>query len=112
VVSGCRYGSFSVDERTGAVRASARRSEERSAPLYLYQTPTEPVEVPFGDPIDIVQLTAAMIEDALGDASPVCSGQDGLNALEMVAAVHLSGRSGMPVSFPLEHDGGCLARIP
>ncbi len=109
---GCRYGAIRVDERTGEVRATARDEAGRSQPLSLYQTPTTPIDLPFGGPIDIVAMTAAMIESAMGDGPPACSGEDGLTALEMVAAVHLSDRARAPVTFPVMNDEGCLARIP
>jgi predicted dehydrogenase len=109
---GCRYGSITVDERNGAIHAFARTDAGRTQSLHLYQTPTAPVPLPFGAPIDIVQLTAAMIDNALSDAPPACTGEDGIAALEMVAAVHLSHRANAPVAFPVPDDEGCIARIP
>jgi predicted dehydrogenase len=109
---GCRYGSITVDERTCTVRAAARSLSARSEPLHMYQTPTQPVELEFGDPVDIVKLTAAMVEDALSDEPTACSGRDAINALEMVAAVHLSHRAKAPIQFPVMDDDGALARIP
>ena len=109
---GCRYGSITIDERNGAIDASARTDAGRTQPLHLYQTSMAPVPLPFGAPIDIVQLTAAMIADALSDGPPACAGEDGIAAVEMVAAVHLSHRANAPVSFPVLDDEGCIARIP
>jgi predicted dehydrogenase len=109
---GCRYGSIVVDERACQVRAFARDVADRSEPQWLYQTATVPVDLSFGDSIDLVAMTAAMIRDAMRDGRPACAGEDGLAALEMVAAVHLSHRAHAPVRFPISSDEGCLARIP
>ena len=109
---GCRYGSITVDERNAVVRATARGDEGRAQPLHLYQTPMAPVELAFGPPIDIVQLTAAMIDNALSAVPAACNAADGIAALEMVAAVHLSHHANAPVDFPVTDDEDCLARIP
>jgi len=109
---GCRYGAIRVDERLAEVRAMARDAAGRSQPLSLYQTPTVPIDLRFGGPIDLVAITTAMIEDTMGDGVPACSGADGVAALEMVAAVHVSDRTRMPVTFPVAEDEGSLARIP
>jgi hypothetical protein len=57
-------------------------------------------------------MTAAMIQHALSDDPPVCSGDDALGVLEIAAAVHVSNSEAhRVVSLPLFDDGRSLERI-
>jgi predicted dehydrogenase len=110
---GCAFGWVAVDERSGRIDARARTPAGRQRPMHEYMTPTEIVPLPFDGPLDIVGLTAAMAADAMADGEdPLCSGADGLAALEIAAAVHLSHAQGhAPIRLPLADDGNVLARI-
>lgn len=98
------YARIIIDELNGLWTVRARAESDRTAPLTRYGLPMRPVS--FDAPVwDIVALTRqALVE--LGEDGPLSSTlADGLAALEMVVAFHVSDRQGNArVNLPLTGD--------
>lgn len=98
------YARILIDELNGQWMVRARAAEDRAAPLTRYGLPMEPV--PFEVPAwDIVGLTRQALLELAGDGPVSSTPEDGLAALEMVVAFHVSEREGNNrVDMPLTGD--------
>jgi predicted dehydrogenase len=109
---GCRFGRVLVREQYRSICASARSADTRNRPLNDYSIPLEDIPLDFSTPVDIVAMTAAMIDNILSDDPPACTGEDALGSLEVTAAVHVSHLEGhRRVELPLQDDRGSLSAI-
>jgi myo-inositol 2-dehydrogenase / D-chiro-inositol 1-dehydrogenase len=109
---GCRFGRVLVREQDRSIEASARPADARNRPLNDYSIPPQDVPLAFSTPVDIVAMTAAMIDNILSEEPPACTGEDALGSLEVTAAVHISHHDGhRRVQLPLEDDRGTLSAI-
>jgi predicted dehydrogenase len=96
------HGRIIIDELNDLWQVRARRKEDRAIPLTRYGTDMPPVPFRRDAPHEIVKLTAAAIAGLLGEGPVSCTAEDGLRALEMVVALHLSDEQGhAPVPLPL-----------
>ena len=96
------YGRILIDELNDVWQIRARREADRAIPFTRYGTDMPPVPYQRDAPHDIVQLTAAAIAELVGGGPVSCTADDGLRALEMVIALHVSEERGhAPVPFPL-----------
>jgi predicted dehydrogenase len=78
----------------------AEKSKMYSGYQELYEKP-----LPFGNPhrahfLNSIQDIVACIESG---RQPACSGEDGVAALELIAALHLSAKKGIKVALPLKN---------
>jgi hypothetical protein len=97
-------GHISIDEPANKWNIAARSGADREQPVSKYWLPLE--EIPFSsEPLDMINMLADGIRELIGDGPILCTGEDGLAALQMVIAAHISGRSGnRPVSIPLAEE--------
>jgi len=98
------YARITIDELNGLWMVRARSVPDRRAPLTRYGLPMAPV--PFdAQPWDIVDLTRGALVELAGDGPISSTPDDGLRALEMVVAFHVSEQRGNGrVDLPLTGD--------
>lgn len=84
------YGRVVIEEFHNDWRIYARSPEDRAQPLTRYSLPT-PLE-PFSleTNFDIVDLTKRALKELLEEDPIRCTGEDGMKALEMAIAFHVS----------------------
>ncbi|HMA05263.1 MAG TPA: Gfo/Idh/MocA family oxidoreductase [Methanomicrobiales archaeon] len=96
------YGRILIDELNDVWQIRARPEADRTIPFTRYGTGMPLVPYQRDAPHDIVKLTAAAIAELAGGGPVSCTGDDGLRALEMVIALHVSDEQGhAQVSLPL-----------
>ena len=109
----CRHGRIVVDEQRRAAVVIARTEDSRHRPVTDYRAAIESTTRPFDEPVDVVRLTCGMLENLLSSEPLRCDGDDGVGALELAVAAHVSSRDGQRRTLlPLdEEDDPCLATI-
>lgn len=88
----CRNGRIDIDELSGVLSYVVRLSSHRELPTVRYGMPYETVSRTIA-PADVVAPTKAVLEALLiGENYP--SGEDGMLAMELLIAAHLSHQQG------------------
>lgn len=93
-------GRIVIDQVNDKWTMFCRRDKDKNKRLGEYTLPLleEKLEVPKED---IVAITINMIESVI-EGSPLCTGHDGLKAIEPVLAAHVSSAQKTMVSLPLD----------
>ena len=92
VTYNCRHGRISVDELSGSMSSAVRLEEHRSEPTTRYGMPYQTDEKTI-TPADAIAPTKKVMEALLaGENFP--SGGDGLLAMKLLVAAHLSNDQG------------------
>ena len=103
------YGRVVIEEFGDDWRIYARNSEDRKMPLTRYVLPMPEVPFELETKFDIQELTRRAIAELLSGEPISCTGEDGMKALEMAIAFHVSEEQGnQKVMFPL--SGASLAK--
>lgn len=98
------FGQAYVNELQNIWRLSARSEEDRAAPLTRYVLPLEEIPFETKDHFDIVELTKRALTELLGDGPISCTGEDGMKALEVTLAFHVSHDEGnRKIDLPLDN---------
>lgn len=106
---GGEYGRAVIEEWGDDWRIYARSPEDRDMPLTRYVLPLPPVPFELETKFDIPDLTSRAIRELLSGESISCTGEDGMKALEMAIAFHISDEQGnQKVMFPL--SGAALSK--
>ena len=97
-------GHIKIDEPSTNWQITARQGADREEPVNKYWLPLVPV--PFtAEPLNMINMLASGIRELISADSILCSGEDGMAALEMVIGAHVSSRLGnSPVSLPLSEE--------
>jgi predicted dehydrogenase len=96
VTYAARNGWISVDELTGRVQASVRQAKFRGEPTTRYALPARNWSEIIR-PAEILDSTAAVVRALLKDKNRV-TGEDGLLAMKVLVAAHMSAeRGGRPI---------------
>lgn len=96
------HGRVEIDEFSDRWRIYARRAEDRAMPLTRYVLPMPEVPFVLEAPFDIVDLIRRALEELLAGGPLSCTGEDGMAAVEMAIAFHISDAQGhSPVALPL-----------
>jgi predicted dehydrogenase len=97
-------GRVVIEDLTANWRLSARLGANRNKPTGEYWTPLEPMDLE-GESLNMISMLAEGLKELLSDDAVTCTGEDGLAAVEMVLAAHVSDRLGnVPVRLPLLHE--------
>jgi predicted dehydrogenase len=97
-------GHIRIDEPANDWKITARQGEDRNEPVGKYWLPLAPVSFS-SEPLNMIDMLAAGIDELTGDGPILCSGEDGKAALEMVIGAHISSRSGnQTIGLPLAKD--------
>lgn len=92
VTYNCRYGRISVDELSGSLSSAVRLEEHRDVPTTRYGMPCQTAEEAI-TPADAIAPTKRVMDALLaGDNFP--SGSDGLLAMKLLVAAHISSNQG------------------
>ena len=96
-------GRVIINKNDNEFKIYSRNEEDKTKKLGEYDLPLH--EIPFESEktFDLVELTKKMIENLCFNETISCSGGDGLAALEIALAFHLSEREGnKKISLPLQ----------
>jgi predicted dehydrogenase len=99
----CTDGRVRIDEVAGRWCIHSRVREHQLLPGHRrYSLPFDTTEWQPGS-LDMVSLTAEAIRELASESTPSCAGADGLAALELVRAFHVShAKGGAEVALPLD----------
>jgi predicted dehydrogenase len=97
-------GHIRIDEPANEWTLRARQGADREEPVSKYWLPL--ASIPFEpEPLNMITMLAAGIRELISEEPILCTGDDGLAALEMVIGAHVSNTLGnQPVSLPLSQE--------
>lgn len=94
-------GYIDIDEKRKYCAIFARSDEDKEKRLGQYSLPLESKKAPKFIELSLLDLTRKALYDFIEDKGSVCGGEDGLHALEITLAAHLSSKQGRKVTLPL-----------
>lgn len=97
----CRFGRITVDELDGQMEYVARERQYRDLPTTRYGMPSEKVSQSI-TPADAVAPTRAVLEALMAGVN-YPNGEDGMQAMRVLIAAHLSNTGG-GAALDLRHD--------
>lgn len=96
------FGRITINEHCSDAYVECRSEEDKKKRLGQYTLPLIKTNLNFPS-IDLRKMTKEMIEDLL-KGKILCSGEDGLKALEAVLGAHYSVKEGKRINFPLKEN--------
>jgi predicted dehydrogenase len=96
-------GYITINEKKQICEIFARSDEDKLKRLGQYGLPLYKSEFPFPELVDLPTLAKKAIIELLEDKQPSCTGEDGLAALEITLAIHLSDKNNnTKIQLPLQ----------